>query len=242
MDFAGQDVLAGAVFAGDEYGGVGWSDFPERIPDGVHGLRCAPVHQIAGRAGNDVSRHARPISRHARPISRHARPRSGISPHRLPRLVPGRCEGADEFFVVPGLYDEIEGAAFHSLHGQLDIGIGGKEDDLHVRNHLLDFSGPVEAFVAGVDAGVEVHVQQHDVRTEAFKRRHQGGRRRDGLHRFEGQRQEDFQRLADSCVVIHNQDFSFLCCHKIKRIYTFSLSLASTSPMPITTCCCVSGV
>ena len=207
MDFLRQHVLAGSVLAGDEHRGVRRRNLVQGFPDGGHGLGGAPEHEIPGRAGNDVS------IRPARPISRHARPRSGIPPHRLPGLVPGGREHVDQLFVLPGFHEKVEGAALHAFHRKSDVGIGREEDDFHVRHQLFDLPRPVQPFVARVDAGVEVHVQQHHVRPELLQRGDQRRRRRDRLHLGKMQGQKDFQRPANAQVVVHNQYFSAFHCH-----------------------------
>ncbi len=191
MDFPRQDVLAGAVFAGDEHRGVGGGDFVYGFADGGHGLGTAPEHGFFASPRMT-----------GRPLGR-------ISSQGLHGLVPGGGERCHQFFVVPGLDDEIEGSAFHPFHRQGDIGISRKEDHFHLRSHFLDFSGPVEAFVAGVDAGREVHVQEHHVRAELLQGCHQRGRGGKGLHLGKVQGQQNLQRPADAGVVIDNQYFSF---------------------------------
>ena len=138
-------------------------------------------------------------------------------PFRLPGLVPGGGEDFHQFVVVPRFHDEIEGAALHAFHGQGDIGIGRKEDDLHFRGHLLDFPGPVEALVSGVDVRIEVHVQQHHVRPELLQRGDQRSGRREGAHLGEMHGQENFQRPADAQVVIDDEYLSSFHRNKFKK-------------------------
>ena len=206
MDFLRQHVLAGSVLAGDEHRGVRGRNLVQGFPDGGHGLGGAPEHEIPGRAGNDVR-------------LRHARPRSGIAAHRFPGLVPGGGEDLDELVVLPGFHQEVEGAALHAFHRQGDVGIGRKEDDFHVRRQFFDLPRPVKPLVAGIDAGVEIHVQQHHVRPELLQGGDQRRRRRKGLHLGKMHRQKDFQRPADAQVVIDDQYFSDFGshCHKLCR-------------------------
>ena len=136
-----------------------------------------------------------------------------IPSHRLSGFVTGGRQSGHQFLVVPGLHDEVERPFLHSLHRQLDIGISGKQNHFHLRHYLLDFSGPEQAFVAGVDACVEVHVQKHHIRTEAFQGINQRDWRGQRLNLREMHRQQDFQRLADPGVVIHNEYLSFFRSH-----------------------------
>ena len=197
MDFPRQDILAGSVLAGDEHRRVGRGDLVQGPADGGHGPGGAPEHRFLRFARNDRCL-------------------------RFPGLVPGGGEDFDEFVVVPRFHDEIEGPTLHSLHRQRDIGIGREQDDLHLRHHLLDFPGPVKPFIAGVDAGGEIHVQQDHVRPELFQRSHQGSRRRNRFHRLEVHGQQDLQRPADAGVVVHDEYLSFPCSHNSGQKYTFS--------------------
>ena len=198
VDLPRQNVLAGSVFAGDEHRGIRRGNLVDGLADGRHGLGGAPEHGFLRSARND-----------------------SLPPHRLAGLVPRGGEGSDQFLVLPGFHDEIEGAALHSFHGEGDVGIGREQDHFHFRRHLLDLPRPVEAFVARIDGRVEVHVQQDDVRPEPIQGRDQRRRRRDGLHLREVQREQDFQRLADAGVVVHDEYLSFLRCHNRVPIYAF---------------------
>ena len=155
MDLPRQHILAGAVFAGDEHRGVGRGNLVHRFPDGGHRPGSAPEHgsfPLPGMTGCLAWSGAR-----------------RISPHRFPGFVARCRQRGHQLVIVPRLHDEVEGPAFHPFHSQLDIRIGRKQHYLHLRSHLLDFSGPVETFIAGVDAGVEVHVQQHHIRPELLQ-------------------------------------------------------------------------
>ena len=134
----------------------------------------------------------------------------GIPPHRLPGLVPGGRERGHQLFIVPGLHDEIKGAALHSFYSQGDIGVCGEQHHFHLRHHLLNLTGPVQALIASIDAGIEVHIQQHHVRPEALKRANKRHRRRQCLHLCKMHRQQDLQRLANAGIIIDNQYFAFL--------------------------------
>ena len=201
VDFPGQYVLAGAIFAGDEYRGVRGCGLSDRLPDGGHRLGGAPVHRFLDCARNDKR-----VARNGNRVSRDA------PPHRLAGLVAGGGEGRHQLLVVPGLDNEVEGSALHPFHGQLNVGIGGEEDDFHVGCHLLDFPGPVEPFVARIDGRREVHIQEHHVRPERFQGGNQGRGGRDRLDFREMHRKQDLQRLADAGVVIDDQNFACLAC------------------------------
>ena len=96
----------------------------------------------------------------------------------IPGFVTSRCECCHQLLIIPGLHDEIERTTLHSFNGQLNIGISREENDFHLRHHLLDLPGPVEPFVSGIDVRVEIHIQQHNIRSETFQRADQRNRRR----------------------------------------------------------------
>ena len=198
VNLAGQHVLAGSVLAGDEDGGVGGGDFVQGLADGGHGAGTAPEHGIFA-AGFFVA--------------------LSVAAHRLAGLVAGGGQRGRQFFVVPGLHDEVERPPLHSFDGQGDVGVGREQHDLHFGGQFLDLPGPVEPLVAGVDLRFEVHVQQHHVGPETLQGVHQGHRRRQGLYLREIQRKQDFQRLADAGVVVHDEYFPDFLCHLLVRIY-----------------------
>ena len=181
VDLVREHILAGTVLAGDQHGRIGRGDLVECFADVGHGFGSAPEH--------------------------HGRPRPGIPAQRPAGLIPSRGQHFNELVIVPRLHDEIEGPALHPFHGQLDVGIRRKQHNLHLRHHLLDLPGPVQALVSGVDRRVEIHVQQHHVRPELLQRVHQCRRRRDGLHLGKVHGQQDFQRPADAQVIIDHQYF-----------------------------------
>ena len=196
VDFTGQDILSGTVFAGNKDRGVRWRNLFDSFPDGGHRPGSAPEHQTPDQVGGDGSRHARL--------------RPGISSHRLPGFVTGGREHLNEFLIVPRLHDEVKRSPLHTLNSQGNIGISGKQHNFHLRHHFLDFPGPVEALVAGVDGRVEIHIQKHHIRTEALQRTHQRHRRRQRLHLCKMHRKKYLQRLADAGVVVHNKYFALL--------------------------------
>ena len=196
VDFTGQDILSGTVFAGNKDRGVRWRNLFDSFPDGGHRPGSAPEHQTPDQVGGDGSRHARL--------------RPGISSHRLPGFVPGGREHFNEFLIVPRLHNKVKSPPLHPFHRQGNIGISGKQHNFHLRHHFLDFPGPIEAFVAGIDAGVEIHIQKHHVRTEALQRTHQRHRRRQRFHLCKMNGKKYLQRLADAGVVVHNKYFALL--------------------------------
>ena len=207
MDFPRQHILAGTVLAGNQHGGICRCNLIQRFTDGRHGLGSSPEHRSFAALRMTSVRHAEAFGR-------------SISPHCLPGLVPGGRECVHQFLIIPRLHNKVKRAALHALHRQGNIGISREQNHFHFRKHLLDFPGPVQAFVARIDAGVEVHIQQHHIRPEALQRTHQRHRRRQRFHLAEMHGQEDLQRLANPGVVVHNQYLSFLRCHRLQAKFS----------------------
>ena len=132
-----------------------------------------------------------------------------------------RLQRFNQLVVVPRLHDEVECTSLHSLYSQLDVSVCGKQHDLSLRSAFLYLRKPIEAFVSSIYVGVEVHVQQHDIRTEVGQLGNQLLRRRNQLHLREMQRQQHLQCRPDAAVVIHNQYFCLAFCHNHTNIILF---------------------
>ena len=162
MDLPRQHILTGAVFAGDEHRGIRRGNFIYRLLDYGHRFGRTPEH------GSFAS----PFEALCHVQGNTLRASLWISPHRFPGLIPGRCQCRYQLLIIPRLDDKVEGPPFHSFDGKGDICIRRKKDHFHLRYHFLDFPGPVETLVAGIDTGIEIHIQQHDIRAELFQRRY----------------------------------------------------------------------
>ena len=171
-----------------QHSGIGGRYLIQGFADGLHGRRGTPVH---------------------RTLRRYGLLRSGIPFHCLPGLIPGCSENLNQLLIIPRLHNEIKRTALHPFHRQCNISISSEEHHLHFRHHLLDLSGPVQSLVAGIDAGVEIHIQQHHIRPKLLKRTHKRCRRGDCLHLCEVKRQQDFQRPADTKVIIDYKNFPY---------------------------------
>ena len=157
MDFLCQHILSGTVLTRDEHGGIGRSYLGDGSLDGLHGRTGAPEHGGRRRSCGTLLG-------------------TGIPVQSLPCLVPCSTQHLHQFLVVPRLYDEVECSPFHPFHSQLDIGIGCEEHHLHIGSHLLQLRSPVQTLVARIDGRVEIHIQQHHIRTELFQSPDEGGR------------------------------------------------------------------
>ena len=133
MNRAGDQLLAGAAFAGDEHGGVG-----------CRALRDQPVHLLHPRARPDHVVQAVPGIHGELEIQ-------VLLPQRPALERPGH--GELELLRVEGLRQVVEGAELHALHRGLDLGQAGEHDHLDVGMRLLDPPQDLQA----------VHLRHHDV-------------------------------------------------------------------------------
>ena len=144
MDLLGQQILSGAVLPCNQHRCIGRSDLEESVTYSGHLVTSTPVHLLLVRP--------------------HLFLRRGLH-----GLISGRRQSRYQLLIVPGLGNEIKGSSSHSLDGQGYVGIGREENNFSRRRELFDLLCPVEAFVAVVDAGSEIHVQEHHIRLEVLK-------------------------------------------------------------------------
>ena len=222
VNLPGQHILAATIFASNEHCGVSGRNLIDGLPDHGHSAGGAPIHRsFASLRMTRITCHSEAGGRR-------------ISPHRLPGLIPSGGERGHQLLIIPRLHDEVKRPALHPFHGQLNIGISGEQHHFHLRHHLLNFPGPVQPLIAGIDRGIEVHIKQHNIRPEVLQRRNQRHRRRQRLHLREMYRQQYLQRLANAGVIVHNQNPSFLRGHKQEQIRIYSLT-CRTSPLSAAT-------
>ena len=156
MQQLGDDLLAGAVLAGDEHVGVGGAD-----------LRDEFQHRLHGRRAGDELRHA-----------------FGAQQAVLQFQLAGAAQGlvqlgvhADELrqaLVLPRLLNEVAGAALDAFDGQIDVAPRRHHDDRQARIDLLNARQQVEAFLAGGSVARVVQVdEQHVVVALAQRLQHQ---------------------------------------------------------------------
>ena len=69
----------------------------------------------------------------------------------------------EEAGVVLGFHYEVGGAGFEPFDCEVYFGVGGEEDYRDAGGESADFAQPVEALVAVVDGGFEVHVEEDAV-------------------------------------------------------------------------------
>ena len=113
-------------------------------------------------------------------------------------------ECGEQFGIVPRLHHEVEGTSFHAFHGEGDVGVGSEEHHLHLGEVAFQLREPEEAFVACVDVGLEVHVEQHHVRLESPHGLHQHLGRGDEFHLGKAHGQQYLQCRPDAGVVVND--------------------------------------
>ena len=145
--------------------------------------------------------------------SRLARPRHRV--HRLTGFpfVQGGTYLPDQVIVVPGFQYEIGSSTLQRLDSQFDIPVGCQHDNRQSRCDLLYAAEPEKPFVAGIDSGGEIHIQQDEIDRPAVQDRKDAVRVRGSLHLFELIFQKQFERGQYAFVIIYDQDSSGL--HKI---------------------------
>jgi hypothetical protein len=141
----GDDLLAGAVLAGDEHVGIGGADLGDQLEDGLH----------RRRAGNEL---------------RHAfRAEQAIFKFKLACAAQGMVELSvhpDERYkalVLPGLLHKVASAALDGLDGQIDIAPGSHDNDGDARIDLLYASKEVEAFLPACGVAGVIEVDKNDI-------------------------------------------------------------------------------
>ena len=139
-----QQVFSGTVLSSNQNRGLGRSYLRKTATYDRHLIAVAPVHH-----GSIRQRLRLRISLHC--------------------LVPSRRQGGNKFLVFPRLGYEVKSPSAHSFYGQSYVGVCREKDDLCPGRYLLNLLGPIQPLVAIIGAGIKVHVQQHDIRTEGFK-------------------------------------------------------------------------
>ena len=196
MDLPRQHILARAVFPRNQDRGIGRRHLFNHLPEGPHSLGITPEHRrLAAEFTLNLAQLLNFLLRNAQVI--------------------GRLQRGDQFRIIPGLHNEIDRPLFDRLDGQIDVGIGCKKHHLRGRRLFLHFGKPVKPFVAVVDTGRKVHIEQHHVEFFRTERRNQRGRRRKRHHPVEIIAQQEFQRREDAFVVIHDQYTARLTRHFI---------------------------
>ena len=199
VNLAGEHLLAGAVLARDEDVGIGGGHLLDNLADAHHRRARAPEHRLlVGQFALDFLELL------------HLALRAG--------QVVGPLQGGDQTVVVPGLDHEIDGPVAHGPHRQVDVGIGREEHQLDVGIVAVNLLQPVEALVAGVDSGREVHVEQDDVDGLATQRRQQLVGRRQGQHAGEVVAHEQLDGGQDAAVVVDDEQGSLFCFGHVFRI------------------------
>ena len=188
VDLGGQHLLARSVLARDEDVGIGGRYLFHHHTQVAHDWRFAPVHGALGRMSVGW--------RGGRAV---------LWCLDLTALGQTGQQGADKFLVVEGLHNEVVGPFLHATHGQLDVSVGGEEHDLRVGTEALDLVQPEDALVAGVDATLEVHVEQHHVGLVLAKAGGNADRARQRHHTLKHARQKHAHGGQDVAVVVYDK-------------------------------------
>ena len=181
-----QHLLAGAVLPRDQDVGVRGRNLLHDFADARHGGAFAPEHRLLrGQLALDLLELLHLASR--------------------PRQIVGVAQRSHQPVVVPRFDDEVHRTVAHCPHGQVDIGVRREEHDFDIRPAGVDLAQPVDAFVTGVDARREIHVEQDHVDLFLAQGRRQPVGGGEGQHPCEIFFQQQAQRRQDAAVVVHDQ-------------------------------------
>ncbi len=131
MQKLGDDLLAGAVFTGNENVGVRWAHLADEFEHGLHGRGSG--HEVGHSFSPQQTIFEFELTRTAKCLVQF-----GVNANQR-----------DEALVFPGFLDEIAGAALDAFDGEVDIAPGSHDDDGHARIDLLQSSKQIESFLAG---------------------------------------------------------------------------------------------
>ena len=164
MQQLGDDLLAGAVLAGDEHVGVGRPDLRDQFQHRLHG----------GRAG-DKLRHAFGAQQAVFQFQ------LARAAQRLVQLGVN-ADQREQPLVLPGLLDEVARAALDAFDGQIDVAPGGHHDHRQPRVELLDARQQIEALLAGGGVARVVEVDEQHIVVALAQRFQQQLRRAHAVH------------------------------------------------------------
>ena len=186
VNLAREHLLARAVLARDEDIGVRCGHLLDQLADARHGRARTPEHRLfVGQLALDFLQLLHLALR--------------------AREVVGALQGGHQTLVVPRLDHEVDRSVTHGPHRKVDVGIGREEHHLDVGIVAVNLLQPIEALVAGVDAGREVHVEQDDVDRLAAQRRQQLIGRRKRHHAGEVVAHEQLDGCQNAAVVVDDK-------------------------------------
>ena len=111
-------------------------------------------------------------------------------------------QGLHQLLVIPWFDNKVECTMLHRLHGKVNVGICGKQHDLHLRELGVYLLEPEDTLIAGVYSRIEVHVKQQHIRLLRRYCREQRRRRRECHHLRKITVGEQFHRRQNIPVVI----------------------------------------
>ncbi len=185
---SGDDLLAGAVFAGDERVGVGRSDALHEAQQRLHG----------GRPGDELRRAlgAQGAVLALQPLAA----ADGLS-----QLDLGGQQ-VEQPRVVPRLLDVVARAALERRHRALDAAPRGHHDHRQRGVERLEPRQQIEALDAARRVARVVHVHEQRVEVAGAHRRQHAVRRGGGLDAVALAAQEQAQRFEHVAVVVGDED------------------------------------
>ena len=192
MKQLGDDLLAGAVLAGDEHVGVRGADLRDQLQHRLHGRRASHELRHAFAAQQTVF--------HLQ-LARAAQ--------RLMQLGMNANQ-AEQALVFPRLLDEVASAALDGFDRQIDVAPGGHHDHRQAGVQLLNARQQVKAFLAGGGVARVVQVdEQHVVVAVAQCLKHQL-RRASTVHMNALRREQQLHSFENVRLIVCNQNANWL--------------------------------
>jgi hypothetical protein len=193
-------ALAGAVLAQDQHVRVGRPDAGDHLEDALH--RGGLGHQ----AGHALAAQQRVLSLEPLPLSQ------GLAQLDL------RPDDGEQPRVVPGLLDEVAGAAPHGLDRDLDAAPGGHHDHREGRIDALDAREQIQPFFARRRVAGVVQVDQRHVELARLDRREHAGRRRRGLELEALGLEQQAQGFENVGLIVGNQHARICGARRARRV------------------------
>jgi hypothetical protein len=187
----GDDLLAGAVLAGDEHVRVRRANLRDEFEDRLHG-------GCAGDEFRHTFRAEKPVFKLELAGTAQGLMQFGV-----------HLDETDEAFVFPGFLDEVARAPLHALDREIDVAPGGHHDHGQARVHLLNAREKIETFLAGCRVACVVEVDEQDIVVGLAQRLQGELRRADTVDDDSLRLQKEFYSLKDVRLVVGDEDADF---------------------------------
>ena len=187
---AGDQALAGAVFAGDQHVRVGGADAGDHLQHGLHRLRLRDQRGLAFAAAAQQ----RVLGFEALAVAQ-----------RLAQFGL-RAQDRQQARVLPRLLHEVARAAAHRFDRDVDAAPGGHDDDGQRGVERAQVVEQIEPFLAGRRVARVIEVHQDDVELAAFDRGDDAGGRGGGLNLIALGLEQQAERFEHVGLIVRHED------------------------------------